>query len=336
MINQINTRIRINKAPISVIIPTIGRWKYLSKCLLSLASQSILPNEVIVVDNSREYISKKLKVLLNNLSAEIPKINLKYVRENKQGISYARNAGIKASHNDIVAFTEDDCIVDIIWTKSILKRLSGNPKAIVQGKNLNGLNNNIFACLEHYSTESFFHSNFFENNNKNYCKYLNGKNFAFRKSALKNSLKFDTRFISIYEDIDFGLTARKKGIKIIYHKGMIVKHHGRSTLFAHLKREFNKGRNYYRLKKKRQFSPTGYMEIEEILIKLHEDKVRRIEKKLLREILAGKSYLFSSLFYLFLYIDPMVIQAGCEFEKFKSESVLTNIFLPRKIRVKKA
>lgn len=322
------------RADISVIIPTIGRQKALHNCLNSLSRQSILPDEIVIVDNSAD--SKCLPGRSNSsylLSGT--KINIKYIREARRGVAYARNAGIKAAKNDLIAFIDDDCIADKDWIEKIMDSAKKYTGVLIQGMNYNGLPNNIFSCIEHFTTQSFFFSGLFKDSQGiYYSKFLDTKNCLIKKSLVPRFSYFDKQFFML-EDVDFSLTMARKGIKTILNKDIRVLHFGRSNLFSHILREFNKGRNYYRLKKKWQISPSGYKEIENMILKIHEDKVRRTEKKLTREILAGKSYLFSLLFYLFRYIDPLVIQTGCEFEKFRSDNNFTRIFLPLRIRVRK-
>jgi len=45
---------------------------------------------------------------------------IEYLLAKNQGKSYALNAGIKAAEGDIVAFTDDDCIVDIAGWRPLL------------------------------------------------------------------------------------------------------------------------------------------------------------------------------------------------------------------------
>ena len=46
------------------------------------------------------------------------------------GLGYARNTGVRNAKGDIIAFTDDDCIVDPLWLKEIL---AGFEDPMVQG-----------------------------------------------------------------------------------------------------------------------------------------------------------------------------------------------------------
>jgi glycosyltransferase involved in cell wall biosynthesis len=44
-------------------------------------------------------------------------LSLRYIFELEQGISFARNAGVRAAHGEIIAFTDDDVIVHPDWLR---------------------------------------------------------------------------------------------------------------------------------------------------------------------------------------------------------------------------
>lgn len=91
---------------ISVIIPTCDRPDDLRKCLQSLSEAEYERKTIIVVDNG------SASDLTYGVTAEF---GAKYVREKRQGLDFARNAGITASESDIVAFADDDVVVDRMW-----------------------------------------------------------------------------------------------------------------------------------------------------------------------------------------------------------------------------
>jgi len=103
---------------ISVIICSYNRCESLKDTLDSLLNQECdgsFDYEVIVVDNNSK---DKTRLVVESY---ISKFNgrLKYIFEPKQGLSYARNRGIKESKGEIVTFTEDDVIIDKKWLCSI-------------------------------------------------------------------------------------------------------------------------------------------------------------------------------------------------------------------------
>ncbi len=75
---------------ISVVIPSFNRQGTLVRALNSVLSQSSVVNEIIVVDDgSRDNT-------VNIIQQQFPTVKL--IRQTNQGVSSARNTGIKAFH----------------------------------------------------------------------------------------------------------------------------------------------------------------------------------------------------------------------------------------------
>ena len=102
---------------IALIVCTYNRCQLLVKTLDSIAA-SILPEsvewEVFVVDNNS---SDQTREVVEGFCNRYP-ARFRYVFEGQQGLSCARNAGIRESQGEVIAFTDDDVIVepDWLWT----------------------------------------------------------------------------------------------------------------------------------------------------------------------------------------------------------------------------
>jgi len=125
---------------ISIVIPTRNRSKKLKKLLHSILEQTILPKEVIVVDDSENLRTKELIQRLEKLFLE-KNIQIKHImplENKKKSISRARNIGAKKAKGDIIVFIDDDVIIDKNYLKEILKVFEKNPDALgVQGTIIN-------------------------------------------------------------------------------------------------------------------------------------------------------------------------------------------------------
>ena len=94
---------------LSIIICTWNRANFLPKCFHALETQTMDLNsfEVIVVDNnSTDNTSDVVKEY-----AEKSPLHISYVMEKEQGISAARNTGMKYAKSDYLLFLDDDAIV---------------------------------------------------------------------------------------------------------------------------------------------------------------------------------------------------------------------------------
>jgi GT2 family glycosyltransferase len=58
---------------------------------------------------------------------------VRYIFEGRQGLSHARNRGIAETANSIIAFTDDDCLVDRQWASTIVREFSTDRSLAVLG-----------------------------------------------------------------------------------------------------------------------------------------------------------------------------------------------------------
>jgi GT2 family glycosyltransferase len=106
---------------VSVVVPTCGNLSMLEPCLRALLASDYGEFEVIVVDN-RPRTSDTRWMLTTWFSGES---RLRYVAEPRPGGSPARNAGLRHAVGEIVAFTDDDVVVDRRWIRANVESLAG-------------------------------------------------------------------------------------------------------------------------------------------------------------------------------------------------------------------
>jgi glycosyltransferase involved in cell wall biosynthesis len=109
---------------ISVILCTYNRCQILPKALQGLAGQ-MLPEseecEVLVVDNNSTDQTRDVVV---DFRRRYPG-RFQYLFEAQQGLSHARNAGIKEARGDVVVFLDDDVTVTATWLERLVAPLRG-------------------------------------------------------------------------------------------------------------------------------------------------------------------------------------------------------------------
>src|SRR5690349_7148849 len=124
---QIETDVRDNKSAgisvdITVIVCTHNRCQGLAKSLDSIAA-SIVPNsldwEILVVDNNSSDDTAKI---VHDVCNRYPR-RFRYVFEPNEGLSNARNAGIKQAKGNIIVFTDDDLTVAPTWLGNLTAKL---------------------------------------------------------------------------------------------------------------------------------------------------------------------------------------------------------------------
>jgi len=121
------------KPSISIVICTYNRAESLKELLDCLLNQNIKdPYEVIVVDNNSK---DSTKLMVESFDAKFQG-KLRYVFEPNQGKPFALNHGIEKARGEILAFTDDDCLVGKDYLERILEAFQkyGDKIGIIGGK----------------------------------------------------------------------------------------------------------------------------------------------------------------------------------------------------------
>jgi glycosyltransferase involved in cell wall biosynthesis len=106
-INQLNDN---DLPPISVIVCTRDRCDSLHRCLDSLNSLDYPKFEVVVIDNCSQD---------PNTAQLAAQYGCHYTREDKPGLDWARNRGIKEAQYDLLAFIDDDAVAHPGWLRGL-------------------------------------------------------------------------------------------------------------------------------------------------------------------------------------------------------------------------
>jgi len=212
---------------ISIILCTYNRADALIRCLGSLESVTVpagLDWEVVVVDNNSKDRTREIVTECQQRNT----IRAVYVFEGQQGKSYALNRGLECANGDIVAFIDDDCVVDKNWLNCLneefrldcdLSGIGGRVELYnIQDRAVSIRTSKQRAFLE---LPSLFN-------------LIPGCNMAFRRAVIETVGEFDTGFgpgtKMVVEDADFIYRVFKRGYKIAYSPDILLYHnHGRRT-----------------------------------------------------------------------------------------------------------
>jgi GT2 family glycosyltransferase len=108
----------LTNAPfVSVGVATRDRPTSLAICLRSLLSLEYPNFEIIVVDNAPS--TDATADFIGETYGDMPQI--RYVREDRPGLARAHNRGLREGRGEIVAFTDDDVVVDKYWLAELVK-----------------------------------------------------------------------------------------------------------------------------------------------------------------------------------------------------------------------
>ena len=252
---------------ISVIIPTKNRMEDIKRCLESISAQTLLPDELVVVDSSdTKELEPKIKRIVNR-----EKIKIRYIHTSTSGSSHQRNIGIEVASGDIIFFFDDDVVLDKKFMKEtidIFDRDLEKKIGAVTGKMVkqNGRDDfvksfksfflQIFNAIflnYRYGNGKFQPSGFptfVRSNNFKEVEFLYGAAMALRSEVL-TEIKFDESRLGYYfgEDDEFAYRVSRK-YKIIYNPHAKFIHNASSSerlnQYARMKMEIENFYFFYR------------------------------------------------------------------------------------------
>jgi glycosyltransferase involved in cell wall biosynthesis len=116
-------------AEIAVCVPTVDRPASLARCLDGLLAGHRLPAEIVIVDQGGGDVPARI-------AERAAGAGVRFVRVVRapRGLSVARNAGLAAASQPIVAFTDDDCVPEPGWLAAIEAGFAAPRVAAVTGR----------------------------------------------------------------------------------------------------------------------------------------------------------------------------------------------------------
>lgn len=110
---------------VSIVVTTRNR-PGVAETLRSLMALDYPNYEIVVVDNApTTYTADQL---VAELCTEFP--NMRYVREDRAGLCWARNCGLDAAQGEITVFTDDDILADADWLTALVEGFSAGDNVV--------------------------------------------------------------------------------------------------------------------------------------------------------------------------------------------------------------
>jgi glycosyltransferase involved in cell wall biosynthesis len=216
---------------ISAIICTYNRQKYLYQVLESIKNQSLNPQlyEIVIVNNNS---TDNTELICQAFKKDNPGLNFIYVTESEQGLSAARNRGIKEASGKYLTFIDDDAFPEKNFLKMVFDYMEQNPEVIaVGGKILLQYEQEKPTWLTPYLSSLF---GYFNPGNKPgefpKNRYPRGSNMSFRKVIFDQVGVFDTKLgrkgsdMQGSEEKELFARINKMNFKVCYLPTAIVYH----------------------------------------------------------------------------------------------------------------
>ena len=117
---------------LSIIICTYNREKYIGPLLDSISKNDYPTSdyEIILVDNN---CTDNTRGVCEQFVATHPEIRLRYVVETEQGLSAARNKGIKEAKGEVIIYVDDDALVDTDYIRIYAEHFAAHPETMAAG-----------------------------------------------------------------------------------------------------------------------------------------------------------------------------------------------------------
>lgn len=172
---------------ISIVIPTLNRYKYLKDVLLDLEQQDYKNFEVIIIDQSKPF-KKEFYDGFN--------LNIQLIHQEERALWLARNRAIEKSNGEYLLLFDDDSRVELDWITNHLKCLDFFKADISAGISISKVGAEV---PENYS---FF----------NISNQLDTGNALLKKQIFRDIGLFDRQFEKQrMGDGEFGLRAYSHG-----------------------------------------------------------------------------------------------------------------------------
>jgi GT2 family glycosyltransferase len=239
---------------VTVVVATRDRPQSLARCLQALAALTYARFEVMVVDNAPS--TRETLAVVQQRSAQDARV--RYVRELRPGVSCARNRGLGEARGELVAFTDDDVVVDPGWLDGVVQGFDRSPSVacvtgLVPSARLDTAEQRYFDRRVSWAlgcTPRRYDRHGDPEASPLYPytagQFGTGANFAFRTAVLRNLGGFDEALgpgtpAAAGEDLDLFVRTILAGHEIAYEPAAIAWHHHRDELGQLRHQLFNYG-----------------------------------------------------------------------------------------------
>ncbi len=228
----------INLPRISVVLPTKDRLEYLTQCVESLARQDY-PREnwrlIVINDGGQDPSAIITGRFFDSNSATL-------LSTPAQGPAAARNLGARHAEADLVAFLDDDCVLEPGWLREMATGIWQSPWHACGGQTLNLFPENFSARAYQYFLE-FYRGYQHLPNGDPYL--LMSNNAIYRRDVFLELGGFADCFPRPgAEDLDLSHRLCARGYRQHYVPEARLRHAHPRTAGRYLRQQFQYGRGY--------------------------------------------------------------------------------------------
>jgi glycosyltransferase involved in cell wall biosynthesis len=192
---------------LSIVIPAYNEEDQIERCLKAISQQTIMPDEVIVVDNNSS--DRTVEIV-----KKFPFVKL--LHETRQGLRFTRDTGVAAATGTIIGRIDADTRISEGWCDRIREIFADDSIDAASG-----------PCYYHdmpakrtaFKADRFIRRALFKADGK---PILYGSNMVFRRTSWdKVSKKLCTEG-QFFEDVDITIHMRELHMRAVYDEALIV------------------------------------------------------------------------------------------------------------------
>lgn len=206
---------------VTIIVPFYNSELFLERCIESILKQSFHDFELILVDDGS---TDNGKVYADNYARK--DLRVKVIHQKNQGVSAARNAGIRCAVGRYIMFCDSDDYVDYQWCEQLVKLARRYPDSLCVCKMKNEKHNYNMKVQK---------VNYFELYKMGISAYCWNKIYFLEK--IRNKQCFFDETITISEDVKFNVNYIKNCCKDIRVLDM--------PLYYYKQNEYSTMKKYY-------------------------------------------------------------------------------------------
>jgi GT2 family glycosyltransferase len=222
----------------SIVVPTRNRPVQLAACLSALAKQDYPRDryEVVIVDDGSSPPAAAVA------SSFQDRIALALLYQQNAGPAAARNRGAAHARGTWLAFTDDDCLPDSTWLRSLATALADAEDCVVGGHTVNGLPENLCSAVSQLIIDAAYRRYNAQSEN---ARFFTTNNLALGRALYARLGGLDEAFTTS-EDRDLCDRCVAAGIRLRYAPGATVEHRHALSLPAFCRQHFAYGRGAFR------------------------------------------------------------------------------------------
>jgi GT2 family glycosyltransferase len=213
---------------LSIVIPSHNRPDLLQRCLSSVSEHAPPWAEVLVVDDDSE------QAVVSRTACTFPRVRTLHLSHNR-GFCAAVNAGIAATHGEIVEVLNDDTEVTAGWAEAALERFADPTIGAVTPLVLFGppgahSPERVDSTGDQYHPSGIAgkrgHGEVLRDDHlrAGFVFGASGSSSFFRREALRLAGGFPEEFIAYFDDVDLSFRLHRAGYRVWFEPGSRVYH----------------------------------------------------------------------------------------------------------------